>query len=80
MLKSYGKAVSREAVAEAIRCDSAEALLEVAEKYDIDLTAEEAEAFLDEMDDIDLDYKVLSMVAGGGLYWLNGDKAVNAAV
>ena len=60
-----GKNVSREAIAEALRCDTEEALLEVAEKHGIPLTREEAGVFLEEMDDIDLDHKVLSMVAGG---------------
>ncbi len=60
-----GKEIPKEAIAEAIRCDTVEALLEVAEKHGIALTKEEAEAFIEEMDDIDLDHKVLSMVAGG---------------
>lgn len=60
-----GKEISQQAIAEALRCDTVDALLEVAEKHGIDLTREEAEVFLEEMDDIDLDHKVLAMVAGG---------------
>ena len=43
-----GKEISQQAITEALRCDTVDALLEVAEKYDIDL-----------------DHKVLAMVAGG---------------
>ena len=46
-------------------CGTREDIVRLAEKYDIDLTREEAEVFLEEMDDIDLDHKVLAMVAGG---------------
>lgn len=60
-----GKEISQQAITEALRCDTVDALLEVAEKHGIDLTREEAEVFLEEMDDIDLDHKVLAMVAGG---------------
>lgn len=65
MTRINGKELSQEAIAEAIRCDTVEALMEVAEKHGIDLTKEEAKVFIEEMDDIDLDHKVLSMVAGG---------------
>ena len=65
MPRINGREITQEAIAEALRCDTVEALLEVAEKHGIDLTKEEAEVFLEEMDDIDLDHKVLSMVAGG---------------
>ena len=65
MPRIKGTEITQQAIAEALRCDTVEALLEVAEKHDIDLTREEAEVFLEEMDDIDLDHKVLSMVAGG---------------
>lgn len=65
MLRIKGKEISQQAIAEALRCDTVDALLEVAEKHGIDLTREEAEVFLEEMDDIDLDHKVLAMVAGG---------------
>ena len=60
-----GKEISQQAITEALHCDTVDALLEVAEKHGIDLTREEAEVFLEEMDDIDLDHKVLAMVAGG---------------
>ena len=65
MPKIKGKEISQQAINEALRCDTVDALLEVAEKHGIDLTREEAEVFLEEMDDIDLDHKVLAMVAGG---------------
>ena len=65
MPKIKGNEISQQAINEALRCDTVDALLEVAEKHGIDLTREEAEVFLEEMDDIDLDHKVLAMVAGG---------------
>ncbi|SEH33069.1 hypothetical protein [Selenomonas sp. KH1T6] len=61
-----GKEVSREILAEAMQCESPEDLVKLGKERGIELTAEEAEAFLAEMEEIDLDSEMLEKVAGGG--------------
>ena len=50
-----------------MQCKTNEQLIELAKSEDIDLTLEEAQAYLDEMDDIELDRVQLKAVAGGSL-------------
>ena len=50
-----------------MQCKTHEQLIELAKSEDIDLTLEEAQAYLDEMDDIELDRVQLKAVAGGSL-------------
>ena len=50
-----------------MQCKTPEQLIELAKSEDIDLTLEEAQAYLDEMDDIELDRVQLKAVAGGSL-------------
>ncbi len=63
--------LSEELIAKAINCETPEQLVELAKSEGIELTLEEAEAYLDEMDDIELDSQQLKSVAGGG--WCPGD-------
>jgi len=58
--------LSQELIAKAVDCETPEELIELAKTEGIDLTLEEAEAYLAEMDDIELDSKQLKQVAGGG--------------
>jgi predicted DNA-binding protein len=49
-------------------CETAEELMALAKSEGIELTKEEAEAYLAEMDDMELDSDALKNVAGGLCY------------
>ena len=68
MPKIDGKDISREVLAEAMKCETPEDLVKLAKAQGVELTKEEAEAFLSEIDDVDLDSAQLKKVAGGGKY------------
>ena len=57
--------LSQELIAKAMKCETAEELVELAKSEGIELTKDEAQAYLDEMDDIELDRQQLKAVAGG---------------
>ena len=57
--------LSEEVIAKAMQCETPEQLVELAKTEGVDLTLEEAQAYLDEMDDIELDSQQLKAVAGG---------------
>ena len=57
--------LSEEVIAKAMQCETSEQLIELAKTEGIDLTLEEAQAYLSEMDDIELDKQQLKAVAGG---------------
>ena len=57
--------LSEELIAKAMQCETPEELVELAKTEGYDLTLEEAEAYLDEMDDFELDRQQLKSVAGG---------------
>ncbi len=60
-----GKEITKEMLEEAGQCKSAEEMIKRAEEHGIDVTAEEAEAFLDELADVELDAETLDRAAGG---------------
>ena len=62
--------LSEELIAKAMQCETAEELVELAKSEGIDLTLEEAQAYLSEMDDVELDRQQLKQVAGG---WCRDD-------
>ena len=62
--------LSEELIAKAMQCETPEQLVELAKSEGIELTLNEAEAYLAEMDDIELDSQQLKAVAGG---WDCGD-------
>ena len=68
MPKFNGKEISRELIAKGMMCETPEDLVKLAKENDIEMTKEEAEAYLAEMDDFNLDSAQLKNVAGGG-YW-----------
>ena len=43
-------------------------VVELAQKYNIEITKEQAEAYFDELQNIELDTTALDKVAGGGCY------------
>ena len=57
--------LTKEQIQKAMACETAEELMEMAKAQGIDLTKEEAEAYLAEMDDFELDGTNLKNVAGG---------------
>ncbi|SEH33065.1 hypothetical protein [Selenomonas sp. KH1T6] len=64
-----GKEISRELLAAAMRCDSPEELMRLAKEQGVEIAAEEAKAFLAEMEEIELDSEMLKNVAGGRSAW-----------
>ena len=62
--------LSEELIAKAMQCETAEQLVELAKTEGYELTLDEAEAYLSEMDDFELDSKQLKQVAGG---WCTGN-------
>ncbi len=57
--------ITKEMLEKAMQCETAEELMELAKTQNIDLTKEEAEAYLDELSMYELDGVELKQVAGG---------------
>ncbi len=60
--------ITREMLAKAAMCQTAEQLIELAKTQGMEITKAEAEAYLAEMDNVELDNAALDKVAGGGCY------------
>ena len=60
--------LTKEQVAKAMACKTAEELMAMAKAEGIELTKEEAEAYMAELEDFELDGDTLKRVAGGGCY------------
>ena len=58
--------VTKEMLEKALKCETADELVALAKANGITLTKEEAEAYLAEMDNMELDAEALDQVAGGG--------------
>ena len=65
-MKIDGKEISKDIVAKAMQCDTPEELVKVAKDEGVEITVEQAEAWLTEMEDIDLSSDQMKQVAGGG--------------
>ena len=69
--------LTKEQIAKAMSCETAEELMVLAKAEGIELTKEEAEVYLAEMDDVELDEDALKQVAGGRGYadqcWSNNN-------
>ena len=61
--------LTKEQIQKAMACESVEDLMELAKAEGVELTKEEAEAHMAEMEDIELDEETLAKVAGGMDYW-----------
>ena len=59
--------ITKEMVTKAMQCKTADELLALAKTGGYELTKEEAEAFLAEMNDVELDETALKKGAGGGI-------------
>ena len=57
--------ITKEMIEKAMHCKSADELMKLAKAEDFDISVEEAEAYMAELDDIELDEQVLRKVAGG---------------
>ena len=57
--------LTNEMLAKAMQCRTTEELMALARSEGIEVTKEEAEAYLAEMDDIELEEETLKKVAGG---------------
>ena len=62
------KDITNEMIVKAMQCETADELIALANSEGIELTKEEAEAYLAELEDFELDSDVLQKVAGGGVY------------
>ena len=60
--------LTKEQIAKAMSCETVEELMEMAKSEGIELTKEEAEAYMAEMEDVELDSDALKQVAGGMCY------------
>ena len=60
--------LTKEQIQKAMACETAEELMELAKTIGVELTKEEAEAYLAEMEDVELDSDALKQVAGGMCY------------
>ena len=60
--------LTKEQIAKAMACETAEELMELAKTIGVELTKEEAEAYMAEMEDVELDSDALKQVAGGLCY------------
>ena len=57
--------LTKEQIAKAMNCETAEELMALAKAEGMEITKEEAEAYLAEMADVELDGEHLKKVAGG---------------
>ena len=60
--------ITKEMIGKAMQCETADELIALANSEGIELTKEEAEAYLAELEDFELDSDALQKVAGGGVY------------
>ena len=60
--------LTKEQIEKAMACETAEELMAVAKAGGIELTRDEAEAYMAELADFELDDAALSRAAGGSIY------------
>ena len=60
--------LTKEQIQKAMACETAEELMALAKAEGVELTKEEAEAYMAEMEDMELDSDALKNVAGGVCY------------
>ena len=59
---------TKEQIQKAMACESVEELMEMAKTMGYEMTKDEADAYLMELSDFELDSEALTKVAGGGCY------------
>ena len=60
--------ITKEMLAKAAQCETADELIALAKTEGMEITKAEAESYLAELSDYELDSKALDKVAGGGCY------------
>lgn len=60
--------LTKDMIAKAMQCKDADELVALVKANGLDITREEAEAYLAEMDDMELDSTQLTKVAGGSCW------------
>ena len=65
----YKKDLTKEMVVKAMQCKTAEDLMEMAKAGGFTITREEAESYMAELADVELDGDMLKSVAGGNDYF-----------
>ena len=60
--------ITKEMIAKALQCETPDELIALAKAGGYEVTEEDAEAYLKELEDFELDSDVLQKVAGGGVY------------
>ena len=60
--------ITQEMVTAAMQCKDADELVRLAKENGFDITKDEAESYMAELADVELDEKQLTKVAGGGCY------------
>ncbi|MBQ9571904.1 MAG: Nif11-like leader peptide family RiPP precursor [Acidaminococcaceae bacterium] len=66
--------LTKEMIEKAMQCETADELIAYAKSEGVDITKEEAEAYLAELDDIELDEETLKNVAGGDCWNCKGNR------
>ena len=64
--------LTKEMFVKAMQCETADELIALAKTGGYELTKEEAEAYMAEMEDVELDSDELKQVAGGGMCYSAG--------
>ena len=62
------KEITKEQIVKAMQCKTVDELMELAEAEGVAITKEEAEAYMAELADVELEGKELKNVAGGDCY------------
>ncbi len=60
--------LTKEQIEKAMACNTPEELIALAKTEGIEITLEQAEAYLEELQDVELNQETLDKVAGGGCY------------
>ena len=60
--------LTKEQIEKASQCKTPEELIELAKKAGVELTIEEAQAYLEELENVELDEAALEKIAGGDSY------------
>ena len=69
MAKINTSELTKEQIQRAMECKTAEELMKAAKEEGFDITKDEAEAYMAELADFELDEKTLAKAAGGMDYW-----------